>query len=142
MNAPVVAPSGLRVALAWLPAAAYTGLIWWLSSQALPIPQIALFPLQDKGAHMLEYTGLGLCLCHAVYTTWPGRGLRAAIVAVFMTTALGLSDELHQAFVPARSADVLDLGADFLGAVLAALIYVAVQRLRRRRAQKPTLLAS
>ncbi len=127
------APSALGKLLAWLPALLYTGLIWWLSSQALTVEGIAHFPFQDKGAHFLEYGGLGLTLCFAVHRTWPGRGLRASVVAAFITTALGLTDELHQAFVPERSADVFDLLADACGASAAALTWEGLRWLRKRR---------
>lgn len=127
----------LRVALSWLPALLYTAIIWVLSSQDISIEGMDSFPLRDKGLHFLEYTGLGLCICFAVYTTWPGRGIRAGLAAVLFTTALGLLDELHQAFVPERSADVLDLVADFAGASFAMLVYHPIQHLRSRRVERP-----
>jgi len=119
-----------RVALAWLPAILYTGLIWWLSSQPLHIEGIERFPFQDKGVHFVEYGTLCLTLCFAVYRTWPGRGLRAPLAAAWMTTALGLLDELHQAFVPGRSSDARDLLADLLGALTFAFAYHAFRRWR------------
>lgn len=128
-------PSPSSKLLAWLPAFLYTSLIWWLSSQAVAIEAIERFPFQDKGVHFVEYAGLGLTLCFAVHRTWPGRGLRAGLAAVLMTSSLGLLDELHQAFVPERSADVLDLVADTCGAFFAALLYEATRRFRLRRAQ-------
>jgi VanZ family protein len=122
-----------RIALAWLPAILYTGVIWWLSSQPLKLEGVELFPFQDKGIHFLEFGGLCLTICFAVYRTWPGRGLRGALAAVLITTALGLLDELHQAFVPERSPDARDLLADALGASLFASAYHAWLSLRARR---------
>jgi VanZ family protein len=130
-------PRTLRVALSWLPALLYTALIWVLSSQSISFEGMDQVPLRDKGLHFMEYAGLGLCICFAVYTTWPGRGIRAGLAAVLITTGLGLSDELHQAFVPERSADVLDLVADFAGAIFAALVYHPIQLLRSRRVAAP-----
>lgn len=121
----------LRIALAWLPAAAYTLLIWYLSSQALNIAIIKRIPFQDKGVHFLEYGALCFFLVHAVTKTWPGRGAAGYFVAMLMTVALGLLDELHQGFVPGRSSDVLDLAADAIGAAACALGYALASQLVR-----------
>ncbi|MFT3921535.1 MAG: VanZ family protein [Myxococcales bacterium] len=121
-----------NVALAWLPAILYTGFIWWLSSQPIKLDGIEHFPFQDKGVHFVEYGTLCLTICFAVFRTWPGRGVRAALAAVLITVGLGLLDELHQAFVPSRSSDGLDLLADLLGAMVFALAYYGVRRWRGR----------
>ena len=126
-------PRPLRVALAWLPVVAYTLLIWWLSSQTLQFDLLEEVPLRDKGVHFVEYGALGFFMAHAIATTWPGRGLAGIVVSVLMTVALGLLDELHQAFVPGRSSDVADLLADSAGALVAVLLYAGVARLVRRR---------
>jgi VanZ family protein len=122
-----------RMALAWLPALLYTSTIWWLSSGPVDIEGIEFFPLQDKGIHFVEYGGLSLSVSFAVYRTWPGRGIRAALSAILITASLGLLDEFHQAFVPTRSADLLDLVADALGATFFALSYHALVTWRARR---------
>jgi VanZ family protein len=119
-----------RVILAWLPAALYTLLIWWLSSQTIELALIERVPLRDKGVHFLEYGALGLFIAHAVTTTWPGRAI-GSVVAVLITASLGLLDELHQAFVPGRTSELLDLTADTLGAMAAAAIHALVLRLAR-----------
>lgn len=123
----------LRVALAWLLVVSYTLLIWWLSSQAFQLELIEEVPLRDKGVHFVEYGAMGFFIAHAIATTWPGRGLAGIVVSVLMTAALGLLDELHQAFVPGRSSDVLDLVADSAGALVAVLFYAGLSVLTRRR---------
>jgi VanZ family protein len=50
------------------------------------------------------------------------------------STALGALLELWQAFLPYRSAELLDWVADALGAALAALLLVAFWRLAERGA--------
>jgi len=119
-------PSSARIALAWLPAALYVSLIWWLSSQQIELP-IDRIPMRDKGIHFVEFGVLGACFAEAVWITWPGRGLRGAMVAWVFTTASGLLDELHQAYVPGRSADVGDLAADAVGAASAVLLFFALR---------------
>jgi VanZ family protein len=122
-----------RIVVAWLPATLYTALIWWLSSQTLHVPFIERVPLQDKGVHFLEYGALSWFVTHAVATTWRDRGLRAVAIATLMTTALGLIDELHQAFVPGRASDALDLAADAIGALAGSILYVLLAFVVRTR---------
>ncbi len=124
-------PPRVRIAVAWLPAIAYTLLIWWLSSRALDVAFLRYVPFQDKGVHFLEYAALCFFIVHAATITWGDRPWGGALVAVLMTTGAGLLDEVHQAFVPGRQADTLDLLADALGALLGVLLYVCASRLRR-----------
>lgn len=130
---PSVAPrSSLRALAAWLPAALYTGLIWFLSSQTLDIKLIEDVPMQDKGVHFVEYGVLGVFLAFACNATWP-TAQRRYLLAWWLTWALGLVDELHQLYVPGRSADALDLLADSLGAGLAVAGFAGACRWWGRR---------
>jgi VanZ family protein len=120
-----------RVALSWLPVLSYTALIWVLSSRALNV-RLNLFPFQDKGVHFLEYGLLAFLVTHAVQMTWP-KARYGMLVAFLVTVSLGATDELHQAFVPGRSADVFDLVADALGALTAIVLYNLLRSVRQRR---------
>lgn len=99
----------------WGPALAQAGLIFTLSAQpADAYPEVRV-PGADKIVHFGLYAPLGAALCHAL----GGRaGLAAVAGAVY-----GATDELHQAFVPGRSPDPLDVLADALGAVAGALLF-------------------
>jgi VanZ family protein len=124
--------TALRTLLSWLPVVAYTVLIWVLSSRTLDI-RLEAFPFRDKGVHFCEYGVLGFLMTHAVHVTWP-RARRGLLAAFWLTVSLGLTDELHQAYVPGRSADGLDLVADALGALSAIVLYAFLRRLLSRRA--------
>jgi VanZ family protein len=120
-----------EIALAWLPAAAYMATIWVLSSMELPSFPTSLFPLRDKGVHFAEYGVLGFLVAHACLRTFPQHArARVAAFAVLCGALWGLFDEIHQAFVPGRSADALDLVADSLGVAAGTLARLAVGRLR------------
>lgn len=86
-------------------------------SQPPALPQGA-----DKGAHALLYAGLGALLVRA----WAG-GLRravmmsAVIAAILISALYGISDEVHQWFVPPRSVEAMDVVADTVGATAAAV---------------------
>jgi VanZ family protein len=115
------------------------GLIWWLSSQQIRLPQL---PGNDKIVHFLEYGLLGACFAFAVHVTWPESGLRGALVALWLTLGSGLLDELHQSLVLGRTGDLLDLLADAAGAfVFVASVFACFyvrQKLRSNATQSVT----
>lgn len=113
MNA--TGPVARQLAL-WGPVVAYMFLIFFLSGR----PDIQLpGPGSDKPLHSLGYAGLGALVVRAA-AGGLGRPVswRQAALAVAVATAYGVSDEWHQSFVPGRMADVLDLQADAIGAVI------------------------
>lgn len=118
--------------LYWLPAAAWALVIFALSAQPwLPGPPGGL---SDKHMHALAFGLLALACLFGLVRGEPqrltsGRAAAAAVLAVLY----GLSDELHQAFVPGRHADLADLAADAVGAVVAVAAAWACAILLRRR---------
>lgn len=93
---------------------------------AMPIADV---PFKDKGVHFVEYAGLGFLIMRACLLTWPRVPvLRVAMFAVGTTVLWGLLDELHQAYVPNRSAEALDLLADALGAFVGVASAALAQR--------------
>jgi VanZ family protein len=109
--------------------------IWIVSSIEQPAFPISLFPFRDKGVHATEYTVLAFLVGHACVRTFEGRPrLRIAAAAVLVTVLWGLLDEMHQAFVPGRSSDLLDLVADTIGAVTGVGARFALGMMRRRPA--------
>jgi VanZ family protein len=108
---------GAQLALAWAPAAAYMALIFTISSFRVELPELPSLPMRDKLIHLVEYGVLGFFCAHATLRTWPGKPRRRMLaLGAFLASAFGLSDELHQAFVPGRSAELLDFVADTIGA--------------------------
>ena len=96
-------------------------LIFMISSFELEVPGIRHFPLRDKGIHFLEYAVLGWLCAAASSRTWPSASAwRTAAFAVFIAALWGLSDEIHQAFVPGRSSEVADVIADLFGSMAGA----------------------
>jgi VanZ family protein len=56
-------------------------------------------------------------------------------LSVLSAGLYGISDEIHQYFVPGRSADVMDVAADFVGAAWGVLLYMCF--IIRRTARSP-----
>ena len=86
-----------------------------------------------KVVHFFEYGMLGFLCAHATSRTWPRRPRpRMLALGAFLASAFGLSDELHQAFVPGRTAELLDFVADVLGASCGAFARGLLGRLAMR----------
>lgn len=114
--------------LRFLPAMLWAGLIFALSHrQKLPDVPVS-FPGLDKFLHAGVYGVLGVLLMFAM--RWPTGRRRLLVIA--LCTLYGITDELHQVFVPGRSADPLDLLADAVGAAL-AVATVSFWHERKRR---------
>ena len=108
-----------RLLWVWGPAVALMIAIFGLSS----IPDLEAPPggLSDKAVHVLVYSLLGALVTRAVAgAQWAGVTLVTALVASLISALYGVSDELHQRFVPERSPEALDAIVDALGATGAA----------------------
>jgi VanZ family protein len=86
----------------------------------------------DKGAHGLLYLGLAALMVRALAGGWHPFGGGIAVAAVVYSTLYGVSDELHQLFVPNRTADLADLAADAAGAAVAVVLLCMVHAVRGR----------
>ncbi|HEY3196888.1 MAG TPA: VanZ family protein [Nitrospirales bacterium] len=107
----------------WTPAVGYAALIFFLSSLSSPeiyVPS-QLMELGDKVLHGIEYGVLGILMYRAFrYAAGPWSASHALLLAIVASTAYGLTDEIHQLFVPLRDADVWDLLTDAVGSSVAA----------------------
>ena len=109
----------------WLPVALYAGMIFFLSAQSHPeeqLPSFLLKDVSDKVLHAVEYAILG-GLCYRALR-WGASGPVASYALLFaiVTASLyGVTDEVHQFFVPFRESSWLDWLADTAGATVGAL---------------------
>jgi VanZ family protein len=100
-----------------------------------PVPSV----LPDKLLHAFAYFGLSVLVFRAVARRLPARVTwRRAAACLAITIAYGVTDELHQLAVPNRSADVLDLAADAIGASLALIACWAWGIIRAPRSHVPS----
>ena len=100
--------------------------LFYLSS--LPgSPQSLAFSFGDKIAHAVAFGILGLFLSFA-RLPYPFGSIKRVALVTLVVTAYGISDELHQGFVPGRDASTLDALADFIGGLGAAASVVWWQR--------------
>lgn len=91
--------------------------IFYVSS--VPAPPIPAGT--DKPLHGAAYLGLAIVVVRAVAGGLPGRiDLWTAAFALLVTVGYAVTDEVHQMFVPGRSAEMYDLLADAGGAIAGA----------------------
>ena len=103
--------------LRMVPMIVVMGTIFFLSHQSFG-DSPPLFPGVDKLVHMFLYGILAATVLFGL----PGkvREKHVLAIALVMTTCIvyGISDEIHQAFVPNRYPDWVDVLADTIGAAV------------------------
>ncbi len=108
----------------WLPVIVLCAVIFWQSGHATPriLPR---WPHQDKLLHCVVYGLLGALWVRAFSSLKGFHSRRCLLLAgIALATLFGLSDEWHQSFVPARTADAADLLADFVGSLIGSWFYI------------------
>lgn len=100
----------------WVPVIAYAAGIFTVSS--LPqSPAPLLFPHSDTLFHSIAYAGFAFIILRALNASRgsiTGENLR--LLAFLIAFLYGITDEMHQYFVPGRHAELLDILSDGLGA--------------------------
>jgi VanZ family protein len=90
-----------------------------------------------SSAHFVEFFVLVWLLERALAKLTALSPLSSAACAVAAATVYGLLDEIHQRFVPGRSASPYDWGIDVLASALAGLLIV--RRANRAVCPAPSL---
>src|SRR5262245_11373692 len=85
----------------------------------------AIGRVPDWATHGAAYFVLGALVCRALAggLLQPLAPAQAAL-AVLIATGYGVSDEIHQAYVPRRESSAADVLKDFGGSCLAAVAHV------------------
>jgi VanZ family protein len=78
-------------------------------------------PPWDKLAHLTVYGGLTVLL-------WLGTGGRMTFTVIAAVVAVGGLDELHQAGIPGRAADIGDFAVDVLAGLAAGTLMLLLAR--------------
>ncbi len=107
---------------AWCLVLLYMTLIFYLSSiPKLPQPVGEGNPLILIIEHTIEYGILGFLLLWALNGNEKFREY-APVLAVIIAVLYGITDEIHQYFVPYRDADAFDVLVDGIGSVIGTVI--------------------
>lgn len=104
------------------------GAIFFLSHQpGDTFESITFFPGEDKIAHFAVYFLLGLSVIYAFgWHKSTACVRRSAMLTLVVCLLYGISDEVHQYFIPDRSTSLADLLADLCGAGAAVLVWLQV----------------
>ncbi len=125
---------------AWLAGIAlvlYCGFIFFLSS--LPASSISSYPFSDKAKHFFLYLGLGFIFSYFLKNLkWDISWFAICTAALFFSFIYGLSDEIHQLFVPGRTFDLIDLIADSVGGISGGIMIFFLFEINRSYARRLT----
>lgn len=124
----------VRQTNAWLPVLIWAGIIFKLSSGA--VPSVSTIYIQDfifkKGAHMFFFGMLSILVYRALIINNVAKN-KVVILAILAATVYGMSDEFHQSFTQVREARIRDIGFDTIGGVIAvSMCYYLLPKLPTR----------
>ena len=92
-------------------------MIFIQSSYSSP-ESIPALPYIDKILHFVAYAILGVLFFRAFRTQRFKENINLVIMLSIISSSLyGMSDEIHQYFVPYRDADIMDFLADVTGSI-------------------------
>ena len=112
----------------WLPILIYCLLIFTQSSYPAP-ESVPDWPYLDKLLHIAAYALMGALFFRAFRTLRIKNQLKLVmILSILLSSLYGVSDEIHQHFVPFRNADLMDVLADMGGSIIGVYIYQSIVR--------------
>lgn len=110
----------------WLPLIIYCAFIFYLSSMSVfpgPVSRI-----DDRLKHTAEYTILGILVFRLVSNTIYRRHTYLSVV--LFCFLYGISDEIHQWFVPTRVCSIKDILFDGFGGIVVVIAAWLKRKLR------------
>jgi VanZ family protein len=97
--------------------------IFYLSSRSeLPRPEGISASLEAIAGHFVAYGVLALLVSFALADTGISP-MRRSVYAVMAAVLYGVSDEIHQSFVPRRDPALFDIAIDAIGAITALAVW-------------------
>jgi VanZ family protein len=122
--------------LYWIPAVAWSLMIFYLSTRSsFPTPPF-WFENIDKVVHAILFGTLSVFIYFALFAGHRLRFIYAALLAIFISSAYGGSDEIHQIWTAGRTSDLHDWIADTLGACI-VFVFVLIPKRKPRPAIVP-----
>jgi len=111
---------------------AYMILIFYFSSLPgdIPPPGAEILDVPRTIMHVGEYAILGL-LMNLVMAKRFSRTSKSILYSSVFSSLYGVTDEIHQFFVPTRCFDIYDICADTIGGMIGATFAVALFTLTR-----------
>jgi hypothetical protein len=108
--------------LCWFPVALYAAFIFSLSNRSFRGAELSF---SADYFHLVEFCTLSLFLsCFWAPVLRRGRIFTFILCVVATGVAYGLTDELHQAYIPGRDSNPLDIVWDAVGLTMGCIIYL------------------
>ena len=112
------------LALSLVALISYMTLIFYLSGQPADVSAgIEIFDIPRIIMHFGEYGILGL-LMNLVVTQISSKNPKSILYSTVFCSLYGVTDEVHQYYVPTRCFDIYDIIADAIGGVAGAVFSV------------------
>lgn len=86
------------------------------------IPDDNITHIVRKSAHFTIYLLLGLAVINLIIT-YRQKMAKTIIISIIVCLLYAISDEIHQMFIPGRSAEIIDICIDTLGATIGIILY-------------------
>jgi VanZ family protein len=117
----------------YLPPLLLAGFIFWNSARSrIYIPKFDFVPM-DKVGHFGIYFILGYLLTRMLCAGDVNKLTKSVFIgAIILGSLYGMSDEIHQMFVPGRNADIADWIADTLGVISAQVAVIFLSKRFRK----------
>ena len=108
--------------IAWI----VTALFPWATTAQIELAHTAV----RKVGHLTEYAILAALWFRALYAGCRLPTTQSALGALAVSVSWAIADELHQSFVPSRTASFLDVAFDAIGAAL--LLFIVARKVAKR----------
>ena len=123
-------------------------LIFYFSSEGSTASNSHSSPIADlfgvsawlvrKTAHFIVYFVLGMLVFNAAKTLSKQKNNRLALISIIICIVYAASDELHQAFVPGRSAQLTDVLLDSIASIIGVIVLKYIyEKITSRRHHRP-----
>ncbi len=114
--------------IAWLPTVVFISIILFMSFR--PGPRLPHIKEIDKVIHAIAYCLLAILSYRSFFLS---NFKKPALLAILLALAVGITDETLQYFNPRRTASLMDLVADVVGASAGAWAFVLLRSPRKGR---------
>ena len=104
----------------------YMAIIFWISTLPNTSPVLGVgITLSQATKHFIEFSILGLLVANVILRFNHTPKLNISF-SIFTAIFYGISDEIHQYFVPTRWCTIEDMLIDSLGVICGVFIYLAI----------------
>lgn len=94
-------------------------------------------PIIRKGAHLSIYTLVGIFIMSFI-STYKIHLKYKFLISILVGLVYASSDEIHQSFIPGRTASIIDVGIDTTGILLGIILVLIVISVYKALTEKKT----